>query len=214
MAENLKNDLIKLIDGNDDTIVNLKNILMPISQCIDSPVIVENITEIVNIMTTDRNGDAQLDVEDLRLMVVDPFVIVHLVTSLILILTALPQLKITINVEESEIIILKLLMYVFLVIIPNKTGTTWKPENKIEIVKMSITLYNTMQSLQIVKTTINKIASYIKSNKYCSCLTIKSNLIDDKVPDAQLELTKAINIVRERKVMNAKIAELERKVIQ
>lgn len=214
MAENLKNDLLKLIDGNDDTIVNLKNILMPISQCIDSPVIVENITEIVNIMTTDRNGDAQLDVEDLRLMVVDPFVIVHLVTSLILILTALPQLKITINVEESEIIILKLLMYVFLVIIPNKTGTTWKPENKIEIVKMSITLYNTMQSLQIVKTTINKIASYVKSNKYCSCLTIKSNLIDDKVPDAQLELTKAINIVRERKVMNAKIAELERKVIQ
>lgn len=214
MAENLKNDLLKLIDGNDDTIVNLKNILMPISQCIDSPVIVENITEIVNIMTTDRNGDNQLDVEDLRLMVVDPFVIVHLVTSLILILTALPQLKITINVEESEIIILKLLMYVFLVIIPNKTGTTWKPENKIEIVKMSITLYNTMQSLQIVKTTINKIASYIKGNKYCSCLTIKSNLIDDKVPDAQLELTKAINIVRERKVMNAKIAELERKVIQ
>lgn len=214
MAENLKNDLLKLIDGNDDTIVNLKNILMPISQCIDSPVIVENITEIVNIMTTDRNGNNQLDVEDLRLMVVDPFVIVHLVTSLILILTALPQLKITINVEESEIIILKLLMYVFLVIIPNKTGTTWKPENKIEIVKMSITLYNTMQSLQIVKTTINKIASYIKGNKYCSCLTIKSNLIDDKVPDAQLELTKAINIVRERKVMNAKIAELERKVIQ
>lgn len=214
MAENLKNDLLKLIDGNDDTIVNLKNILMPISQCIDSPVIVENITEIVNIMTTDRNGDAQLDVEDLRLMVVDPFVIVHLVTSLILILTALPQLKITIDVEESEIIILKLLMYVFLVIIPNKTGTTWKPENKIEIVKMSITLYNTMKSLQIVKTAINKIASYVKGNKYCSCLTIKSNLIDDKVPDAQLELTKAINIVRERKVMNAKIAELERKVIQ
>jgi hypothetical protein len=214
MAETLKNDVLKLIASEDDTIVNLKNILMPISQCIDSPVIVKNISDIVDIMTADRNGDNKLDVEDLRLMVSDPFVIVHLVTSLILILTSLPQLKITVNVEESEIIILKLLIYVFLVIVPTKTGNNWKPETKVEIINISISVFNTMQSLQIVKTTINKIAIYVKGNKYCKCLTIKSNLIDDKVPDAQLELTKAINNVKEKKLMNEKIANLEKMVIQ
>lgn len=214
MADTLKNDLIKLIVNENDTIVNLKNILMPISQCIESPVIVQSITEIVDILTTDRNGNNHLDVEDLRLMASDPFVIVHLVTSLILILTALPQLKITVNVEESEIIILKLLIYVFLVIIPAKTKLSWKPENKVEIINMSITLFNTMQSLQIIKTVINKIANYVKGNKYCKCLTIKSNLIDDKVPEAKLELINAVNNVREKKVINAKIANLEKMVIQ
>jgi hypothetical protein len=212
--DSLKYELTRLINSNDDTIVNLKNVLMPIANFIESPLIVEYIVTIVEIMTADRDGNKKLTVDDLRLMVNDPFVIVHLVSSLILILTAIPSLKITVNVDETEIIILKLLMYIFFVIIPSTTGVVWKPEEKAAIVDLSLVIFQTMRSLTIVKNAITKFATYVKNNKYCKCLTVKSSVLDDKVPEVQFELTKAIRNVREKKEIDDKITRLEKMVIQ
>ena len=213
MADTLKNDILKLINNDDDTVVNIKNILMPIASCIDNPVLAQNVNDIVTIILTDRDKNGKFDVNDLKLMVNDPFVVVSLVTILLLILTALPNLKITINVEESEIIILKLLMYIFLVIIPKTTGANWNTEEKTLILNLSLSIFQTMQTLEIVKIGINKFAKFVKTNKYCSCLTVKSNLIEEQLPEAKMNLVKSIGSAKEKAMMQAKIESLEKKLL-
>ena len=145
MATQLRTDIINMINSNDDTIVNIKNILQPISQFINSPVISQNIDQIITILLTDRNNDKKFDVNDLKMLSEDPFVIMHLVTLLLMILTAIPSLKITIDVNESEIVVFKLLMYIFLVIIPSKTAANWTTEEKITILDLSLLIFTTMQ---------------------------------------------------------------------
>lgn len=214
MADTLQSDILKLINNDDDTVVNIKNILTPISSCIDNPTLAQNINEIVTIMTTDRDKNGKIDVNDLKLMVSDPFVIVHLVMLLFLILTALPSLKITINIEESEIIILKLLMYIFLVIIPKTVGVNWTMDEKTSILTMSLSIFQTMQSLEIVKVAITKFANFVKTNKYCSCLTVKSNLIEEQLPEAKINFIKSICSAKEKGIMQAKIENLEKKLLE
>jgi hypothetical protein len=209
MATQLRTDIITMINSNDDTIVNIKNILQPISQFINSPVISQNIDQIVTILLTDRNNDKKFDVNDLKMLSEDPFVIMHLVTLLLMILTAVPSLHITVDVNESEIVVFKLLMYVFLVIIPNKTTANWTTEEKLTILDLALLIFTTMQSSQMVKNGLNKIASYVKSSKYCCCLTLKSEVVEDKVPDATVELSKAVVNARNIKSMQDQIKRLE-----
>jgi hypothetical protein len=209
MATQLRTDIITMINSNDDTIVNIKNILQPISQFINSPVISQNIDQIVTILLTDRNNDKKFDVNDLKMLSEDPFVIMHLVTLLLMILTAVPSLHITVDVNESEIVVFKLLMYVFLVIIPNKTTANWTTEEKLTILDLALLIFTTMQSSQMVKNGLNKIASYVKSSKYCCCLTIKTDVVEDKVPDATVELSKAVVNARNIKSMQDQIKRLE-----
>ena len=214
MEIQLKEEMIKLINNNDDTVVNIKNILQPIAKCIDNPILSQNVTDIVNIMLADRDGNNKFDVNDLRMISEDPFVIMHLVTLLLMILTAIPSLKITVDVNESEMIILKLLMYICLVIIPSKTTYVWKPEDKMAILDLSLLIFKTMQSSAMVQTGIAKISAYLKQSKYCKCLTIKNDIIEDTVPDAKVELSKAIHSARNTRVMQDKIINLEKMVIQ
>lgn len=214
MATALKDDIIKLINGNDDTIVNIKNILQPISQFIDNPIISQNVGDIITIMLTDRDNSGKFDVNDLKVLSNDPFVIMHLVTLLLLILTALPTLKITVDINESEIIIFKLLMYIFLVIIPAKVATNWSLEDKLTLLDLSLLIFQMMQSSEMVKNGINKIASYIKTNKYCSCLTVKTDIIGEKVPDAKIEFAKAVYNAKGKVLMQTQIDRLQKLVIQ
>ncbi len=213
MAEDLKNSIVRLITNDEDTIVNIKNILSPISEYINNPLISNNVLEIVNIMIMDRDNNKKIDVEDLKLMVNDPFVIVQLVTSLLVILLALPNLKITVNVTESEIVILKLLIYILLVIIPKNTNVNWTMEEKRIILNLALSIFQTMQSLEIVKVAITKFAKLVKNSRFCSCLTIKTDVVEEKLPEVKMELAKAIMATREKAAMQAKINNLEKRLL-
>jgi hypothetical protein len=213
MADQLRSDIIRMINSNDDTVVNIKNILQPISQCIDSPIISQNINEIVTIMLTDRDKNNKFDINDLKMISEDPFVIMHLVTLLLMILTAVPTLKITINVNETEMVIFKLLMYIFLIIIPSKTACNWTTTDKMAVLDLSLLIFQTMQSSQMVKNGINKIAAYVKTSRFCSCLTIKTDVIEDKVPDAKVELEKSLHNAKNTRAMQEQIKKLEKMVI-
>lgn len=214
MAIQLKDEIIKLINNNDDTVVNIKNILQPISKCVDSPIVSQNVNDIVNIMLADRDGNNKFDINDLRMISEDPFVIMHLVTLLLMILTVIPSLKITIDVNDSEMMVFKLLMYILLVIIPSKTMYAWKPEDKLAVLDLSLLIFQLMQSSAMVQSGINKISAYVKQSKYCSCLTIKNDVIEDKVPDVKIELGKAIHNARNTRAMQDQIKKLEKMVIQ
>lgn len=214
MADTLRSDVLALITNNNDTIVNIKNILVPITQCIDNPIIAQNVVDIVDIMTTDRDGNKKFDINDLKVMANDTFVIIHLVTILLLILTALPGLRITVDVTQSEMIVFKLIMFILLIVIPNKTKVNWNKEDKITLLDLSLLIFKTMQSYGIVKTVVGKIVSYAKTNKFCSCLSVKTDVIEDKVPDAKIELVKAINDAKHKQLTHEKIMELEKKIKQ
>ncbi len=213
MAEELKKSIVNLITNEEDTIVNIKNILSPISEHINNPLISNNILEIVNIMITDRNNNKRIDINDLQLMVNDPFVVVQLVTSLLVVLMALPTLKITVNVAESEIVVLKLLIYILLVIIPKNTNVNWTFEEKKILLNLSLSVFQTMQSLEIIKIGITNFGKLVKNSKFCSCLTVKTDVVEEQLPEVKMELIKSIMATKEKAAMQAKIDNLEKKLL-
>jgi hypothetical protein len=212
MVDKLRTDLLKLVNTNNDTIVNIKDILSPIAECIDSPIIASNLNEIVTIIMADRDNNNKFDTNDLKLLSTDTFAILNLTTIFILLLTAIPSLKITVNVEDTEIIVLKMLLYVFLIIIPQKTGDTLTIEQKTILIDSALNVYQTIKTLSVVKTVIAKIAAGIKSSKFCKCVSVENDLIDENLPEAKIELAKSLSNAKNNARMNERLDKLERKI--
>ena len=61
----LKTAIETLIQNDNFDVEKLKELLAPIATYVDNPVFIKNITDIVNIVTTDKNGDKKFDINDL-----------------------------------------------------------------------------------------------------------------------------------------------------
>lgn len=212
-ALTIQNDIIKLINNDTMSLETLKQLLVPATDCIENPLIAQNIVDIVTILTTDRNGNGQLDVQDLQLIGQDPTVIISLVTLLIMILTQLPTLRITVDANETELVIFKILLYVFFVIIPDKTGLKLNKEDKMMILNLVLLIIQTVKTLGVTQNVINKIISWVKTKKFCSCITVKNDeIIETKIVEEKTELLKSVNNVRSIQATNKKFVELEKKL--
>lgn len=212
-AITIQNDIIKLINNDTFSVDTLKQLLVPATECIDNPLIAQNIVDIVTILTTDRNGNGKLDVQDLQLIGNDPTVIISLVTLLIMILTQLPNLRITVDVNETELLVFKILLYVFFVIIPDKTGLKLNKEDKMMILNLVLLILQTVKTLGVTQNVINKIISWIKTKKFCSCVTVKNDeIIETKIVEEKTELLKSVINVRDTQATNKRFVDLEKKI--
>lgn len=213
-ASSLTSQITQLITNNDDTIVNIKNILMPITQCITTPGIAQNLDSIVTIIMTDRDGNKTFDVNDLKLLSTDPIVIMELVTSFVVILSELPNLQITISIPDTEVIIFKLLMYILLVIVPSKTGANWSTADKTAILLLATDIFQLIQTLGIVQIAISKLIAWTKSSKYCTCLTVTNTpSAQDKLPETKINLAKSVGNARDKATLHDRIEKLEKKIV-
>ncbi len=115
------------------------------------------ISKLVDILTTDRNNDNMLTVEDLLLIGKDPIAIVSLICVIIVIL---PEA----NYED----VLKVILYIVLEIIPRKykTSIIKTQEDKEKVIGLILILNKFITSSAYVKKIINKI-----ENSKC-CITL------------------------------------------
>lgn len=208
------NDIIK--DDNFD-INKLKEILSPISQYVDSPTFITNITTVVTIITQDRDGNKSFDVNDLKLLSEDPVAISSLFSAIIVIICAIPDLKLQYNKGNTEELILKLLAFIFLVIVPTQAKMPLTQATKTEIVSIIIKICSTMESSQLVATLATKIIAWFKTNNACACFQpgeTKQETLDKKFPMIKLNLEHSMNNLRQKAIKEKELKILKEKEIK
>jgi len=156
-----------IIDHSADDIRSLITILQ--DNLFTDPLFQSEITKILDIITKDRNGDLRFDIKDLELIGSDPMAITSLISSLLILVAQVRTLNY--DEERTELFVIKLLFYLFLVLLPEKTNIYMSSDDKKAVVDVVMSIYTFLKSSELVKDIIKKIKTWIKS----TCCTKQDN---------------------------------------
>lgn len=195
---------------------NLKIILFPISVYVESNIFSRNIKEIVDIVIKDRNRNRKFDVNDLEILSKDTIAVLSLSSSILFVIATLPEQKFKHNKLITEQLIYKLLIYIFLVIIPIETKKPFTFEEKKIIMNLTLSMYQLICSSNTLQTMVANINSYFKTNGLNCCTSKITNdeVIDNKFPEVKLNLTKSMDNIRHISDIHIQIANLEQKSLK
>ena len=213
--DKLKNSIMDIIKDDNYDIDDLKKILGDVSGCTEHSIFASNLTQVMDIMTKDRDGNNKFDINDLTLMSKDIIAMTSLVTAILLLVASIPNFKLQYNEGTTEEFIFKLLAYIFLVIVPKQTGHKWTLQEKQSIVDLVLIIYQLIVSSQITKELIAKVTAWFKSKGWCNCMktsTTHEDVLAEKLPIVNRELSYAMNNVRDKSEMQEQIKNIERKL--
>lgn len=195
----LKNKINSItINPNYSTEV-LVDALEPISVYTKNEVFITNINDVVDIVTRDRNGDDNFDFHDIELLCRDVECIKTLIQTIVLIIKSIPNVNHKYTENETEMLIYKLFIYIFLVLVPKKTGYKYSEDELKIVTSLCGNVYALSMSTKIVKSIYGKIGKFVKSSGICSCFS-KDNLdmIDDELANTKFNLVSTYNMLRDR----------------
>ena len=156
--------LLELIKDENYDIGDLSRITEPISSMITSKTFAKYLTELVTIITKDRNNDNKFTVKDIYALSTNIFAMGSLVKALVLILISLPKIEVTVENEAIEDLMLNLLVYIFLVVIPKETDMQWDGEEKRQILQAIVIIYESILSKSMVREGLEKISEWLNEN--------------------------------------------------
>lgn len=209
----LREDILKFIKNDNYDVVDLCNMLN-ISNHTNDSIFANNLTQIVTIIITDRDANDKFDLNDLKLMSNDIIALTSLTTSILLLMASSPTFKLKNSVEQSEELVFKLLVYIFLVAVPKQMNRVWSYDEKRNVVELILLAFQLIEASQIAKEVAGKISILRKSSGLCSCIRTKNkeDLLNDKISIANRELTLSMNNIREKVEMQNKVNALEKKI--
>jgi len=211
----LKQKILTIIQIEDYDLTDLANLIDPMETFIGNELFMSNIKQMVNVIIKDRNGDNKFNMQDMELMSKDVFAITALVKGILLILNIIPQLKLQYDAGATEELIFKILMYIFLVVVPKEAELNWTFEEKEQIADLVILVYDMIKSSQIAKDLVANIIKWIKESqvyKYiCHRVFNREDMVQEHLPGVKVELRAAILRNKEIILMNERIFELEKK---
>jgi len=158
---------------------DLCKMLDPVTSYMNDPFFAENLSKIANILTMDRNGDNEFTLDDLYLLKDDPFAITSLVGGILAILAGTNSDTFKYDSGATEEIMFKLLAYLFLVVIPNETGSTLSLDEKTRLLDIIMAIYNVFLSSQAFNILSTKITKFFQSKGWCKCLCGTPDTNDD-----------------------------------
>lgn len=213
--ENLKSKILILIKDNNYDIEDLKSALDPVGDYITNPIFKNNIVSVVDIITKDRDGNNKFTIEDMKLIGNDFQAISGLVSAILLIVTAIPTIKFQYEAGATEELIFKLLSYIFLVVVPKQTGSPLSYDDKVAILDVVMSIYGFIKASQFTKDLVAKIVSWFKSKGMCNCTSkaeVNDAIVESKMPKIKMELTGAMNNVRDKSAMMDEIKSLKKQI--
>jgi hypothetical protein len=175
----------------------LEQLLGPIPLYTNNSVFQTNMSQVIAALTKDRNADGKFTVDDLVLFSKDIIGMMSLISSLLLIISSIPNVKITYTEEQTEQLVFKLLVYVFLVIIPQKTSLQLTMEQKSELLNISLMVYQILIESGLVKKVLSKIAGWIKSG-WTMCMN-DLPVIEQKLPKYLATIEQTILHIKSQK---------------
>lgn len=188
-VEELQTSLQNLIT-KDFNLSNLEKLLTPIPFYTGNHLFDSRFSEILKIVTQDRDADKKFTVNDLILFSKDIVAMTTFITSLLLILNSIPNVKITYTEGETEQLIFKLIVYIFLVIVPQYTNIKFTIEERHAVLNVCILVYLSLNETKLLKKVVNKVASWFKK-AWINCFKNES-VIDQKMPQLHQQLDNTI----------------------
>jgi hypothetical protein len=213
--DQLEAQILQLVQQSSFNLQDLLTLLAPVGNYINDPVFMENIADIISILTEHRDGSSSFSVDDILLLLQDPTSMMALITSIMLIIGAIPNLKLQYDNQATEEFIFKILAYIFLVMVPQVANITLSNTDKETIIGIVFTIYQTIVSSQLAKTIIQQVATWFQSKGLFTCCTstesTQATVLQRKMPKVQLDLRKSIQHAREKSAFAKQIEGLKSK---
>lgn len=188
------NDLLDLIDDNQlDQILKL---LKPVNEFIGEPEFITHIEEIATALTEDRNGDNQFTVDDLEVLSSDLGAVGQIVSAIILLIASSRQVDMRYHSGITEQIIRNVLVYIFLVVIPQETGRNWTTEERQTIVKLIGVMYDMLIASKITEKIFKQVVKWFNRHNLCLCCIIENDtedVIQEQLPSLNVSIKSNAN---------------------
>jgi len=196
--DTLRNDIKQIIKSDNFNVNKLNKILDPISKYVDSPIFVQNIASIVDILIKDRNNNNKFDVNDLQLLSKNIECVSSLTSSILFMICSVPNLKLQYNQGATEELIFKILAYIFLVIVPVRINRPLTLEEKETILNLSLVIHQLLISSQMIPILLSQIHSQLKSKKKCNCMfgATDNDQLPNKMVITKLNLEAAVENIK------------------
>lgn len=189
--EQLKQSLYNLVENPTCTFSDIINALEPFSDYISNTQFTDNITQIINIIILDRNNDQKFTFDDIKLLCTDIPAITSIINCTMAIIASLPGVQVTSTSGLTQELVFKILVYIFLVVIPYKLNMEWTVDQKKEIIDVALFIYNMIISSGLAKDLINKIKQLFIKKGWCKCICgqqDKQQVLEENLPKMMLEL--------------------------
>jgi hypothetical protein len=173
------------------------------------PQLFSQISDIVAIVGKDRDGNNTFDFRDLQILFSDLGAMVSLCGSLLGVAVKIPGLiSKRSNPESVEELVLKLLVYTFLVILPKEKKVKLTLDQKEKILDICLGAYQMIKQLNIVQGLTKSFFGYMKSG---CCKKPKTDKLDLKLQEHNIDLQIAVSrATLERRLMDQELKAVER----
>jgi hypothetical protein len=210
----LKSVIMKAIKHNDYDVSVLLGILGPMDKCVENPLFIANLKQVVDVILQDRDGNNKFTVKDLELLGKDVIGVTTLVTSILLVLGTVPELKLKYKPGATEELVFKVLAYVFLVIVPKETGNPWNLEEKKAVVDLTVLIYQLVISSQSTKDAVAAVIKWFNAKGLCKCMSgeseeQKNNVVQKHMPKLQVVLANSVQNNKDKIKMQEEINALQ-----
>ncbi|HSW76937.1 MAG TPA: hypothetical protein VLG50_07815 [Candidatus Saccharimonadales bacterium] len=194
---NLQESLKRLIAEDAMTISSLELLLSPAPIYIQNPTFLTNIVDVINIITKDRDNDQKFTINDLIVLSKDLAALSTLITTIVLLVKSLPDIKLNYKEQDTEEFIYKILVYIFLVILPTKTTVQLSQDDKLNILNVCNLIYEFLIHSGLLKEIVKKVAAWFKKEVVVciTCITSirnRQSVVESKMPKLKAQLSMRI----------------------
>jgi len=215
----LKKKLLVLIKDDHYDVNALKKFLN-LDSYVTNESFVTNITEIVDAILEDRDGDKKITLNDIKLIGNDLLAITSIIKGLLLIVNSIPNLKLKYDTGKTEELIFKMLVYIFLVIMPKQAHLQWSVKEKAQMIDIALIIYDTIKSSQVVKEMVAKVLKWFKENGGTAVVWMKKNccasngqdkneIIKKHLPHVKAKIRMRVSNVRDKCLMDSMAAKIQ-----
>lgn len=204
-----------LVHDDEYGVEDLQEFLGPVYEYIQSPTFISNLGQVIEIILEDRDGNNKFTIDDLKLLKDDILGITTLVNSVLLVIGSIPQLRLRYESDATEELVFKVFAYIFLVVVPDKTGKKWTTEEKESVVDLTLAIYNIVVSSQVTQDLVKQIAAWFKRKGWCQCMSAEPNkedIVREKMPKIKAELRSSVQRNKEMASLRAELNELRAEV--
>lgn len=211
----LKHSILDLIKNDNYDFETLKILLNPVSKFINNPVFLNHLNQIIKVVLEDRDGNDKFTVNDLSLLSKDINGISALISALFLAIGTVQQTSLKYDRTVTEELVFKLLAYIFLVIIPDKTGSPLSLKEKEDTLHLVLTVYNLIMSAQITQDLIERVSKWFKKKGWCKCVCSeqsKMEIVEEHMPRLQAEISASVQKNKEINNLKVEVSKLKKQL--
>jgi hypothetical protein len=155
-----------MIQGNRYDIKELISLLSPIESYVTHSFFLQKMDEVSRLIIPDQDQLSDYDWVRLRRLSHDPGAMIALLSMVMLVICAIPDLKFKYKPQSdiTEDLIFKLVGYLFLVIVPNKMTHPLTLEDQAMLLNLTVDAYQTLRSSQVIQPIIDDANEKVKSD--------------------------------------------------